>query len=192
MPSIFERYTDAAKRAIFLARLEANHRDADAITPEHILVGLTWESESRFASIAPLKELAVTLRAHMEIPHLPSTSFPYLRDRDIPLNDSGKIALAYAVEEANRDREYWIDCDHLLRALLRFPNGACEALKSVGITLPAIRAAAKVSRQKYPSNQAPTWGYLKIALDRYRLLVWSVALIAILAFFVFLRLRGAV
>ena len=35
--STFERYTDAAKRVIYFARLEANHRDADHITTEHIL-----------------------------------------------------------------------------------------------------------------------------------------------------------
>jgi len=151
--SIFERYTDAAKRAIYFARLEANHRDADSITPEHILAGLTWESDSTFAGIAPLKELTVTLRAQTELPHLPSTSFPYLRDRNIPLNDDGKITLAYAVEEVNRDRQYWIDCDHLLRGLLRFPNGACEALEQSGINLGSVRSAAKLTDASIPQIQ---------------------------------------
>ena len=88
--STFDRYTDAAKPAIYYARLEANHVNAEAITPEHILAGLTWESDSTFTGIAPLKEFTVDLRAKAELPHLPSTSFPFLRNRDIPLNDTGR------------------------------------------------------------------------------------------------------
>jgi ATP-dependent Clp protease ATP-binding subunit ClpA len=191
--STFERYTGEAKRAIFFARLEANHRDANSITPEHILAGLTWESDSTFAGVAPLKELTVALRAQMELPHLPSTSFPYLRDRDIPLNEGGKKALAYAVAEANRDWRYWIDCDHLLRGLLRFPNKAFDALEQAGINLSSVRSAANLRRRKHSSNPAPRWGYLKLAIERSRrLLVWLAVLALILAFVLLLRLRGPV
>jgi ATP-dependent Clp protease ATP-binding subunit ClpA len=191
--STYDRYTDAAKRAIYFARLEANHRDADSIKPEHILAGLTWESDSTLAGIAPLKELTVTLRAQMELPHLPSTSLPYLRDRNIPLNDGGKITLAYAVEEVNRDKQYWIDCNHLLRGLLRFPNGAREALEQSGINLGSVRSAAELHRRKHPANPAPKWGYAKLAIDRRRpLLVWLALLVAILAVVLLLQLRGPV
>jgi hypothetical protein len=63
----------------FLARLEAKHCDADSITPDHIPAGLTWESDSTLAGVAPLKELTVALRAQIELPHLPNTFFRYLR-----------------------------------------------------------------------------------------------------------------
>ncbi len=190
---MFERYTDAAKRAIFFARLEANHRDADWITPEHLLAGLTWESESTFVGIAPLKELAVTLRAHMGMPHLPTTSIPYLRERDIPLDQGGKKVLAYAAAEANRDRQYWIDCDHLLRGLLRFPNRAFEALQQAGIDVGSIRSAANLRRREHAPIPAPRWGYVKIAIDRSRpLLVWLTIVAIILALVLVLRLRGPV
>jgi ATP-dependent Clp protease ATP-binding subunit ClpA len=169
--STFDRYTEEAKRAIFFARLEANHCDADSITPEHILAGLTWESDSTLAGVAPLKELTVALRAQMELPHLPSTSFRYLRDRATPLNEGGKKALAYAVAEANRDWQYWIDCDHLLRGLLRFPSRASDALGQAGINLSSVRSAANRCRRKHPSNPAPGWGYLKLAIDRSRRLL---------------------
>jgi hypothetical protein len=189
---IFERFTDAAKRAIYFARLEANHRDADCITPEYILAGLTWESDT-CAGITSLKELTLTLRAHIELPHLPSTPFPYLRDRDIPLSADGKKTLAYAVEEANRDRQYWIDCDHLLRGLLSFHNGACDVLEQAGINLSSERSAAKLHSRKHPSTPAPKWGDLKLALDRNRLLLaWSPVLALILAIVVLLWLRGPV
>jgi hypothetical protein len=191
--STFVRYTDAAKRVIYFARLEANHRDADSITPEHILAGLTWESDSTLADIAPLKELTVNLRARTEIPHFPSTSFPYLRDRDIPLNDTGKITLAYAVQEANRDGQYWLDCHHLLRGLLRFSNGAAGALHEVGIDLKSVRAGAKLHRRRHPSMPVPKWGYLKLFIDRSgSLLIWLVLLLLALVIVLVVKIRGPV
>jgi ATP-dependent Clp protease ATP-binding subunit ClpA len=177
--STFDRYTDAAKRAIYFARLEANHQNADAITPEHILAGMTWEGDSTLGGIAPLKELAVTLRAQMEIPHLPSTSFPYLRDRDIPLTRDGKKVLAYAVVEADRRWDYWIDCDHLLRGLLRFPNVASHALEQTGINLNSVRSASKSRRREHPANPPPRFGYLKLGISRNRyILAWLAFLLA--------------
>jgi hypothetical protein len=193
VPSDFERYTGEAKRAIYFARIEANHRDADSITAKHILAGLTWESDSTFAGIAPLKQLTITLRAKTELPHLPSTSFPYLRDRTIPLDDSGKMTLAYAVEEANPDWQYWLDCSHLLRGLLRFPNAACDALEQVGINLNSVRTAVRLHRRKNPSKPAPKWGYLKLALDRCRpLLIWLAIFLAILTIILVVKIRGHV
>jgi hypothetical protein len=104
-----------------------------------------------------------------------------------------KITLAYSVEEVNRDRQYWIDCNHLLRGLLKFPNGACEALEQSGINLGSVRSAAKLHRRKHPANPAPKWGYLKLAIDRSRpLLVWLALVVAILAVVLLVRLRGPV
>ena len=180
--SAFDRYTDAAKRAIYFARLEANHRNAEAITPEHILAGLTWESDSTLAGIAPLKELAVTLRAQLELPHLPSTSVPYLRDCDIPLTHEGKKVLAYAVVEADRRWDYWIDCDHLLRGLLTFPNVASQVLEETGINLSSVVSASKHRSREHPSNLPPRWGYLKLAVNRHRsFLTWLAFVLAAFA-----------
>ena len=76
------------------------------------------------------------------------------------------MTLAYAVREANRDWQYRLDCHHLLRGLLRFPNWACEALRQVGIDLTSVRAAAKLHGRQHTSIPAPKWGYLKLAIDR--------------------------
>lgn len=193
MLSTFGRYTDAAKRVIYFARLEANHRNADSITPEHILAGLTWESDSTLVGIAPLKEVTLTLRSKTDLPHLPSTSFPYLRDRNIPLSDGAKITLAYAVQEADHDWQYWLDCNHLLRGLLRFPNPASDALQQEGIKLNSVRSAVRVQRRTTLPKPAPKWGYLKLALHRGRhLLMWLVFLLAILAVALLVKIRGTV
>ncbi len=48
---MFERYTEKARRVIFFARYEASQFGAQAIEPEHILLGLMREDKvltSRF------------------------------------------------------------------------------------------------------------------------------------------------
>lgn len=164
---MFERYTESARRVIFYARTEANHRDEAAIGPQDILLGLTWETKSGLTDLYPLKDLAVDLRARMGIPHLPSTAHPYLRVRDIPLDMAGKRALAHAAEEADRDWQYWIDCDHLLRGLLRFPNQAKDALTQSGITLAAVRKTVRGQRELLPRAPGPKWGREKLLWRRY-------------------------
>ncbi|MGC2298393.1 MAG: Clp protease N-terminal domain-containing protein [Acidobacteriaceae bacterium] len=165
---MFERCTEAARRVIFYARIEANHRDDAAISAEHLLLGLTWERTSNLAGFAPLNDLAVDLRARMGIPHMPSTAHPYLRDRTIPLDAVGKRAIAYAAKEANSDGQYWIDCDHLLRGLLRLPNKAADALTQSGITLPIVRKAAREYRLRIPQKPAPRGTWFRLVLSRHR------------------------
>jgi hypothetical protein len=65
---MFSRYTEQARRAIFFARLEAAHRDEEFIRAKEILLGMTWEEDTRAASLGSLKSHAVALRASVGIP----------------------------------------------------------------------------------------------------------------------------
>ncbi len=158
---LFERYTVHAKRAVYFARFEALHRQKTAIGAEDLLLGLTWDAGSRADRCADLKNRAVQVRALLRIPHLPSTATPYNYKADIPADDSCKKMLAYASFEADRRADYWIDTDHLLRAALRFNNPARDALESVGVTLPALRASSRVNRREIPAARVPAPKFLK-------------------------------
>jgi hypothetical protein len=188
MGSTFERYADGAKSAIFLAHIEAIHRREKSISVGDLLVGLTHNSESRACKIAPLKEQAVMLRAFVGIPHLPSTPLPYQPGPEIPLDNDAKKALAYALEEADRDRQYWIDSDHLLRGVLRFPNNAAEALLSANVHLDWLRSASVQNRKESPSAPTPKLDGLRRALSKY----WAAALVGgiLLAILAYLRSQG--
>jgi ATP-dependent Clp protease ATP-binding subunit ClpC len=175
---MFERYTDSAKRVIFFAGAEANHRDEAAIGPEDLLLGLIREEPALTASV-PLRDFAVDLRARMGIPHLPCSSHPYLRRRDISLSDGGKTAVAYAAEEADLDREFWIEWDHLLRGLLRFENAGSEALVASGITIEGVRSAVRKQREQNPAQPAPRPYRLRKLIYRTRY-IWIFLLTAIL------------
>lgn len=157
--SLFERYAADAKMAIYFALIEALHRNEKFISVGDLLVGITWDSESRASKIVSVKELAISLRSSVGIPHLPSTSQPYKRGAHIPLDDDAKKAVAYAAEEADQDRQYWIESDHLLRGLLRFPNNArvafCVSPTSKGIS---ARTHSEVGWSKECREKVLGWG----------------------------------
>lgn len=172
---MFERYTEAARRVIFYARAEANHRDDAAIGTRDILLGLIRETRTGLATMFPLQELAIDLRVRMGVPHYPITAHPFQRERDIPLDNDGKKTLAWAAREADRDRRCGIDCDHLMRGLLRFRNPASDALRECGIGLGRARAASRRYRLQNPSAAQPRWYWARhwMARNKYYLALFA-------------------
>jgi len=140
--SMFERYTEPARRVIFFARYEAVQRGSDRITTAHLLLGLVREKDSRADVVGSLRAKIPDPCELLGIPHRPATQIPFDKKAGPPLNDNSKKALAYAAQEADRDQEYWIDTDHLLLALLCFPNEASPALESIPLDLASARAKA--------------------------------------------------
>jgi hypothetical protein len=185
---MFERYAVGAKKAIFVAHMEAVHRREPSISVGDLLVGITWDAPSRACKIAALKDIAATLRASVGIPHLPVTSLPYERGADIPLDDDAKKAVAYAAKEADLDRQYWIDSDHLLRGLLRFPNNAAEALSKANIHLNALRTASVQHRKESPPAPTPKWAGVKGVARKYWVRILAAAVL--LAIFVYIKSQG--
>jgi len=185
---MFERYAFDAKKAIFLAHIEAVHRKEQSISVGDLLAGITWNAESRACKITPLKERAVMLRSLVGIPHLPSTSIPYERGADIPLDSDAKKAVAYAAEEADLDRQYWIDSDHLLRGLLRFSNNAAEAMSKADISLDSLRSASVQHQNEFPPAPIPKWAGAKKFVKRY----WVRGVVAaiLLMIFAYIKLQG--
>ena len=190
---MFERYTDSAKRAIYFARGEAVHRGIALITPDHLLLGLTWDADTRADRIAGLKGKAVLLRAAAGIPHLPITSISYKDKRDVPLSTESKGVLAYAAMEADEERLFSLDTDHLPRGLLRERTATSLAIEGLGISLPELRMYAARDRTEIPSQRPPWYWkppFLKSPTE------WCVTgLILVLAILlaggiVFSRLRG--
>jgi hypothetical protein len=58
---MFERYDAASRRAVFFARYEACARGAQAIAPEHLLLGMLrqeadWPSDAWPSSVVPVAE----------------------------------------------------------------------------------------------------------------------------------------
>lgn len=148
---VFERYTQEARRAIFYARAEAVSREASAISPAHLLLGLSREKDSIPNRLVSLRERLPELCMRMEIPFQPCIIKRDESGIDIPLTRDSKIALAYTAQEADSDWSSAIETDHLLRGLLRFPNEASNALNAVGVDLEGVRSAGRKLRRERAS-----------------------------------------
>jgi ATP-dependent Clp protease ATP-binding subunit ClpA len=150
---MFERYTEEARRAIFYARAEAVNSAAKFITPAHLLQGLMWDPHLPTCPLSAVKAHESELRTLLKAPARPANKVPAELSRDVGLDQDAKKVLAYAPQEAAVGNSYFIDADHLLRGILRFPNEASTALESIPLDLPTVRAASKVHRAKYPEKK---------------------------------------
>lgn len=133
---MFERYREDARRAIFFARWEAQQSSSAYIEPQHLLLGLTHDTDSKVHQLFALSTHAASFRTQL-IPH-PSTELS--SSEDVPLSNAGKRVLAYTAEEAERLASRPIGTEHLLLGLLREKkSGVPEALAAAGIDLHSAR-----------------------------------------------------
>src|ERR1035438_5967452 len=95
---MFERYTERARGAIFLARYEASNRGSSLIEVEHLLLSLLKEDKI-LLGVLP-NDIPEAIRTVIE------QSLPPRDQRvptlDLPLSAASKRALAYSAEEAER------------------------------------------------------------------------------------------
>src|SRR5215472_16430337 len=97
--SMFERYTEKARRIIFFARYEASQYGSPYIESEHLLLGFVREDKAltfRFLRTVEFETIRKEIDTRTSIREPVSTSV------DLPLSNECKRVLAYAAEEAAR------------------------------------------------------------------------------------------
>lgn len=179
--SIYDRYTDAARNAITFARCEALRRGTHWISAADLLSGLSEEESTRAGRIGGLKKSAFYLRWLTGLPSLPSASAgENSQDRTIhtEFDAEARKALAFAVAEADRDREYWIDSDHLLRGLMRFPNKAHFAILKTEIDLASARIASLKDREEFLPDQTPSFKVVQYLVLKH-IALWIPSLLSL-------------
>jgi ATP-dependent Clp protease ATP-binding subunit ClpA len=137
---VFERYTEQARRTIFMARYEASRFGAKSIESEHLLLGLMREhrrlTDRLFDTGTPPWEIPKEIQQRK-----PPTAEKVPTHVDLPLSHECKSALAFATEEAGRLNHEHIGNEHLLAGLLLEENClAAEILRAHGITLDVARS----------------------------------------------------
>jgi ATP-dependent Clp protease ATP-binding subunit ClpC len=151
--TMFERYTEKARRVIFFARYEASQFGSPCIETEHLLLGLLREDKnltSRFLrSPASVESIRKQIEAHTTMRDKVSTSV------DLPLSQECKRVLAYGAEEAERLNHKHIGTEHLLLGLLREEKCfAADILHERGLRLSQVREdIARSSSEKVSSNR---------------------------------------
>jgi hypothetical protein len=118
---MFQRFTDRARQAIYLAQEEARLLRHDHVGPEHLLLGLLYEGEGVAATA--LESLGISLedvREQVEeiIGHGQSSA-----EGHIPFAPQAKKALEVSLREALQLGHSYIGTEHVLLALLCADEG---------------------------------------------------------------------
>ena len=148
MASIFERYTDPGKRAIFYARVMAVVSEASQITSVDLLAGLLFGKDSR-------AQILFQLREHFPLYNGCPCKFGKLPEvpSEPALDRHARQIVMWTENEATRMGDYWIDTEHILLGILRVPvSPAATYLARTGLTLDAARKTIldnKASRPDY-------------------------------------------
>ena len=141
---MFERYREDARRAIFFARWEAQQSGTVYIEPEHILLSLTHDSDSKANQLFALSSHKETFRAQLGVKASAESS----KASDFPLSNVSKRILAYTAEEADKLASKPIGTEHLLLGLLReIKSDVPAALAAVGIDLHSARNRIRKDRE---------------------------------------------
>src|SRR6201994_3967531 len=136
--SMFERFTDRARRVLVLAQEEARLLNHNFIGTEHILLGLIHEGEGVAAKA--LESLGISLEAvreKVEETIGPAGSAP---TGSPPFTPRAKKVLELSLREALQLGHNYIGTEHMLLGLVREGEGvAAQVLQSLGADLPRVR-----------------------------------------------------
>ena len=137
--TVFERYTERARRVIFFARYEASQLGAHSIQTEHVLLGLIREGKGltqRLLNRGSVRMEEVRRQGEGRCRYGDQVSTTV----EMPLSPEVKRVLALAQDEAEQLGHSYTGTEHLLLGLLREDTAtAAEVLRENGLTLPFLR-----------------------------------------------------
>jgi ATP-dependent Clp protease ATP-binding subunit ClpA len=148
--SMFERFTERARRVIFFARYEAAQFGSTTIENEHLLLGLIREDQNLTNRFVGNQSSIESIRKEIE-------GRTIIRERvstalDLPMSNECKRILAYAAEETERLKHRHIGTEHLLLGILREEKCmAAQILQQYGLRVNAIRE--ELARSPMPVEQ---------------------------------------
>jgi ATP-dependent Clp protease ATP-binding subunit ClpC len=172
--SMFDRFTDRARKVMALARKEAQRFNHDFIGTEHILLGLIQEGSGVAANV--LKNLGVEInKIRSEIEKNVQSGPSMVTMGQLPFTPRAKKVLELSMEEANELGHNYIGTEHLLLGLLRENDGvAAQVLLDLGLKLEDVRnevlellGAETQQESPVPQNQPKAGRSKTPALDAF-------------------------
>ena len=147
--SVFEKYNEKARRALFFARYEASKLGSRVIESEHILLGILREGEDSIIELLQRLEVKPEdLRREIEgervfVERISSTA-------ELPLSEESKKILAYASHEAESMVHSSVGSEHLLIGVLRVEGCLAQRiLVQYGFDVATVREeVAQVARER--------------------------------------------
>jgi ATP-dependent Clp protease ATP-binding subunit ClpC len=142
---MFEKYTPAARKAIFFARYEASQFGSLEIQTEHLLLGVLREDAALAIRLLGTAERVNSVRRRIEESISPAKE-KIATSVDLPVSQPSKRALAYGSEESERLNHAHIGTEHLLVGLIREEKSlAAQIMTEQGLTLAKLREEAAKS-----------------------------------------------
>ncbi len=139
---MFEKFTEKAKRILFLARYEASQQGSKVIATEHILLGLLKEGEETTRELFTRANVSMDL-LQAELERRGPNREKLSTSVEIPFSDETKRVLEFAEEEAERLMHPHIGTEHVLLGLLRLEEStAGRLLAERGMRLYSVREDA--------------------------------------------------
>jgi hypothetical protein len=154
--TVFERYSERARRVLFFARYEASQLGAAVIEPEHLLLGLLREGKGPTAAIfRDSKVSPETIRS--EIGRRMVEGEKRSPTAEVPFAVGSQRVLRLAAEEADRLAHAYVGTEHLLLGLLREEQcSAAVVLRQSGIRIDSVRDAIARLRRSQPAPESRT------------------------------------
>jgi|RhiMetdeSRZDD1v2_1073273.scaffolds.fasta_scaffold62693_3 NTF2 fold immunity protein/Clp amino terminal domain, pathogenicity island component len=175
---MFERFTEKARRVIFLARYEASQYGSNTIEIEHLLLGALKEDRDLIKRFSGTSITSENIRAEIE-KHLTTREKVWTSDQlDLPLSDACKRVLTLAVNECVAFDHPHVGVEHLLLGILRQQTStASQILQTFGIDEFAVRRQIAPDSVRYRVSvfAVPTAGCVPNAETAIRIAeaVWS-------------------
>ena len=140
---MFERFTEPARRLIFLARYEAAQLGSSSIDTEHLLLGLLHDEKGRASTLLTSRGLSfAALRAEVEGLARRVDGAPMPTAVDIPLSPAARRVLELALEEGSVPGRREVETAHILLGMVRETDGlAGQILRAHGLEADAVREA---------------------------------------------------
>jgi hypothetical protein len=137
--TMYERFTDRARKVMQLANQEAQRFNHEYIGTEHILLGIIKEGSGVAAHV--LKSLNIdpgTIR--QEVEQIAQPAPERVTTGKLPQTSGAKKVIEYSIEEARNLNHNYVGSEHLLLGLLREQEGlAAQVLVNLGLTLQDVR-----------------------------------------------------
>jgi ATP-dependent Clp protease ATP-binding subunit ClpC len=139
MVSMFERFTDRARRVVVLAQEEARLLNHNYIGTEHVLLGLLREADGVAAQT--LEALGISLEGvRVRVEEIIGTGGGPSESGHVPFTPRAKKVLEISLREALHLGHNYIGTEHLLLGLVREGEGvAAQVLVQMGAELSAVR-----------------------------------------------------
>src|SRR4029077_14373746 len=137
--TMFDRFTDRARKVMSFARQEAERFNHDYIGTEHVLLGLVKEGSGVAANV--LENLDVDLeKVRLEVEKLVKPAPDVVTMGQLPFTPRAKKVLEFAIDEARALDHNYVGTEHLLLGLLREQEGlAAQVLMNLGLKLEDVR-----------------------------------------------------